>query len=258
MRCSASFSSAVCGSVRGTPGTNEAGTGDLRHDRISMARACASFVVRLKLGMTVSWTRERGSLRCATCQAKDVFCPERRPYSYCSAALSPDEGQVGADRAAPAVDDVAGAAALVLDQLLRVVDEVGALRLAVVAVADVAAHLHERRLVVDDRVGLAHALAEQRAPPRTGRARGPAPCRRRSPARRGRTCSRRSRAGGCAGCPAGASSTGCPRPRSPSSSSPGGRSRSGRRAPGRDPDLLHAGGHGLREVGPELLGRPAA
>ena len=42
---------------------------------------------------------------------------------------------------------------------------VGALRLAVVAVADVAVHLHERGLVVDDRVGLAHALAEHAAPP---------------------------------------------------------------------------------------------
>ena len=116
--------------------------------------------MKLKLGMTVSWTRARGSLRCATCQAKAVFCPESRPYSYCSAALSPDVGEVGADRAAPAVDHVAGAAALLLDQLLRVVDEVGALRLPVVAVAHVAAHLHERGLVLDDRVGLAHGLAE--------------------------------------------------------------------------------------------------
>ena len=60
---SAARSSAVCGSVRGTPATIDAGTGALRHDSTSIASACASFVVRLKFGITVSVTRARGSFR---------------------------------------------------------------------------------------------------------------------------------------------------------------------------------------------------
>jgi len=92
---SVAFSSGVWGSVRGTPATNSAGTGALRHDITRMPRAWASFVERWKFGMTVSWTRARGSLRCATCQANEVFCPESRPYSYCSGALSPTNVRSG-------------------------------------------------------------------------------------------------------------------------------------------------------------------
>ena len=44
-----------------------------------MASACASFVEKLKFGMTVSGTSARGSLKCATCQANAVFWPESRP-----------------------------------------------------------------------------------------------------------------------------------------------------------------------------------
>ena len=100
IRCSASFSSAVCGSVRGTPGTNEAGTGALRQDSTSMARACASFVLKLKLGMTVSWTRARGSLRCATCQAKVGLLAREPAVVVLLGRLVAHEGEVGADRAA--------------------------------------------------------------------------------------------------------------------------------------------------------------
>ena len=123
---------------------DSAGTGALRHESTSIASACASFVVRWKFGMTVSGTSARGSLKCATCQANAVFWPERRPKSYLLGRLVADEREVGADRAAAAVDHVAGAAALVPARALGEVDGLGALGLAVVAVADVAVHLHER------------------------------------------------------------------------------------------------------------------
>ena len=61
--------------------------------------------------------------------------------------LLADARQVGPDRAAAAVDDVAGAAALLLDQLLPAVDVGGALDLAVEPVAEVAAELQERERV---------------------------------------------------------------------------------------------------------------
>jgi hypothetical protein len=89
MRSSASLSSTVCGSVSGTPGMKAAGTGRFRQDNISMASDWASLLLKLKLGITVSATRARGSLKWATCQANDVFCPDSRPNSYCSASLSP-------------------------------------------------------------------------------------------------------------------------------------------------------------------------
>src|SRR6516164_8765307 len=77
IRASASFSSVVWGSVRGAPERNEAGTGSLLQESTSIASAWASLVERWKLGITVSCTSALGSLRCDTCQAKAVFCPER-------------------------------------------------------------------------------------------------------------------------------------------------------------------------------------
>ena len=60
-----------------------------------MARACASRVEKWKFGMTVSGTSARGSFRCATCHAYAVIWPDRRPYSYCSGALSPTHVRSG-------------------------------------------------------------------------------------------------------------------------------------------------------------------
>src|SRR5262245_33297230 len=75
---SAVFSSTVCGSVRGVPGTIAAGTGDLRHDRISMASACASFVVRWKFGITMWAQSGLGAFKRGTYQADEVFLTGQR------------------------------------------------------------------------------------------------------------------------------------------------------------------------------------
>src|SRR5262249_36574414 len=85
-------------------------------------------------------------------------------------SLVADVREIGADRAPAAVDHVAGPAALVLDELLAEVHEARALRLAVVAMADVAPHLHQRALVAGDGVGLAQRRAEQRLLPVLDRA----------------------------------------------------------------------------------------
>ncbi len=62
----------------GTPATNSAGTGALRHDITRMPRAWASFVVRWKFGITVSWTRGARVLEVRDVPGNEVFCPERR------------------------------------------------------------------------------------------------------------------------------------------------------------------------------------
>src|SRR5215510_4396380 len=73
----------------------------------------------------------------------------------------PFESQVRSDHAAATVDGVAGATILLLHDLLRLVDEIGARGLAVVAVAEVAIDLHHR-LAIFDQVKVAHSFAEQR------------------------------------------------------------------------------------------------
>src|SRR5262245_65327026 len=88
----------------------------------------------------------------------------------------PFESQVRSDHAAATVDGVAGASILLLHDLLRLVDEIGARGLAVVAVAEVAIDLHHR-LAILDQVKVTHPFAQQRllpmldAPVRRGRLR---------------------------------------------------------------------------------------
>ena len=79
--------------------------------------------------------------------------------------LVADVGEIGADRAATAIDHVAGVASLFIDQFLAQIDEISTSRLAVVAMADVAVHLHERRFVVDERIRFAQFAAKQWALP---------------------------------------------------------------------------------------------
>src|SRR5262249_38047012 len=76
--------------------------------------------------------------------------------------LVADECQVRPDRAATAIDRVAGAAAFVSNELLREIDEVRSRCLPVVAMADVAVHLHQRAFVVDERIRLPERRAQHR------------------------------------------------------------------------------------------------
>src|SRR5262245_59929545 len=72
----------------------------------------------------------------------------------------PFESQVRPDHAAATVDGVAGAAILLLHDLLRFVEEIRAPGLAVVPVATVAIDLHQR-LFVFDQIKIAETFAEQ-------------------------------------------------------------------------------------------------
>ena len=79
--------------------------------------------------------------------------------------LVADLREIGADRAAVAVDHVARATSLLAHEALGEVDRARAFRLAVVAVALIAVHLHERVLVGGERVTLAERAAEERLLP---------------------------------------------------------------------------------------------
>ena len=165
--------------------------------------------------MTVSGTSPLGSFRCATCQANAVFCPVRRLKSYCSGALSPTKVRSGPMVPPRPLIMWQARQPLSRTSCFAEVDEVGALGLAVVAMADVAVHLHHAR-----------ACRPRCSRPRRATCRGPAlpsappdraPARRRPPipARRGTRCSRGSRSGETAGSPADACGTARPPPRSP-------------------------------------------
>ncbi len=120
--------------------------------------------------MTVS-----GHERARVLEVRDVprerrLLPRETAVFVLLGRLLADVRQIGSDRAAASVHDVARAAALLRDQFLAEVDGVGALRLAVETVADVAVHLHRRVLVVHEGIGFSERLPQERLLPVLDRA----------------------------------------------------------------------------------------
>ncbi len=159
--CSFAFSSGVGKSPSLIPAINCIGNGVLFQLITNMLSACASRVLKPKVGITVPGAIALGSFNLLCARRTRTSTPIRREVVVLLGGLVAFIRKIRANHASAAIDFVTRATSFLLDQGFGFIDVGGARRFAVIAVAQVTVELH-RCATVAHGVSLAHILCQQR------------------------------------------------------------------------------------------------